>query len=263
MTSDQQHVLAAWFEAFVRSLRDGNSKHNALIDLKLTHSHHVAGDARDIAAESGWPKDDIRAAEVLGLLHDCGRFRQIVEFRTFEDRRSFDHGDAGARLLEETVMPGDLSPRNREALIEGVRWHNKRTIPDTVPLVTLPFIRLIRDADKLDIFRVIGTVVEERSFDKHPEVTLTVDIDGPPGQDALNDIGRRETVAYDHVHSLADFALTQLSWMYDIQFAGTYRRIFSRGHFERILSPLPDTPTIARIIAEVREYVDHRLAASE
>lgn len=263
MTSDQQQVLAAWFEAFVKSLRDGNPKHNALIDLKLTHSHHVSDDARDIAAESDWPEDNIRTAEALGLLHDCGRFRQIVEFRTFEDRRSFDHGEAGARLLGKTGMPDNLTPHDRDALIEGVRWHNKRTIPDTVSPAILPFISLIRDADKLDILRVIGTVVENRSFDEHPEITLTVDIDGPPGQDALDDIGRRETVAYDHVHSLADFALTELSWMYDIRFAGTYRRIFSRGHFERILSPLPDTPEIACIVADVQKHVEHRLAFPE
>ena len=43
-------------------------------------------------------KEDIKLAELIGLLHDIGRFEQLKRFNTFVDKKSINHGEFGGEI---------------------------------------------------------------------------------------------------------------------------------------------------------------------
>lgn len=76
---------------------------NDMIKNKYDHSFRVMKRAEEIAISLNLNEEDIHIASLAGLLHDIGRFNQVKYYDTFEDKKSFDHGDEGYRVLETEI----------------------------------------------------------------------------------------------------------------------------------------------------------------
>ena len=136
------------------------------VRLKIDHTYRVAEIAERIARSIGADGD---FAWYLGLLHDIGRFEQVTKYKTFRDADSVDHAEFGADLLfgpddlirkfpvpEVKVDHGTLRPEETLKIAEtAIRMHNKLTVPEELDAVTKMYCHILRDADKVDIFRVI------------------------------------------------------------------------------------------------------------
>ena len=85
------------FDEYVKNYNPENGK----IRLKISHIKRVASISKDIATELGLSKEDIQLAELIGLLHDIGRFEQVRIYNTFVDKNSINHGQLGAKILFE------------------------------------------------------------------------------------------------------------------------------------------------------------------
>lgn len=154
---DRQRVQAAFLE-----YTSHYNAENPKIRLKIDHTFRVAALAERIADTLGADRD---FAWLMGMLHDVGRFEQVKRYNTFVDSVSVDHGAFGAELLfGEGLLNrfGTFRPET-EALLELViRNHNQFRIQPGLTEEELLYCRILRDADKIDIFRVnCETPVEE------------------------------------------------------------------------------------------------------
>ncbi len=61
---------------------------NSRIQIKANHIYRVAENSKKIAQNIGLKEEDVKLAELIGLLHDIGRFEQIKKYNTFADRMS-------------------------------------------------------------------------------------------------------------------------------------------------------------------------------
>ncbi|MBO4336715.1 MAG: HD domain-containing protein [Lachnospiraceae bacterium] len=149
------------------------------ISLKIDHTYRVAENAEIIAQDLGLDEDGIFLAFAMGMLHDFGRFEQVKKYGTFIDRKSVDHAELGADLLFHEGYIGDFfDPQELDAdtafMIEKViRLHNKLTVPDDLTENETLFCNIIRDADKIDIFRVLSEI--EYKDGKENEIKLSSD----------------------------------------------------------------------------------------
>mgnify|MGYP003178858069 CR=1 FL=1 len=90
------------------------------IRLKITHTYGVVEYSRKIALRLGLPEEDVELAQIIGLLHDIGRFEQIKRFDSFEPA-TMDHAEFGVRILFEEGMirrfldKGGLGPDHRNS----------------------------------------------------------------------------------------------------------------------------------------------------
>ena len=68
------------------------------IDMKYNHTLRVVACANRITANV--EDSNIKRLSLIGaLLHDISRFKQWTEYKTFDDNKSFDHGDEGGKIL--------------------------------------------------------------------------------------------------------------------------------------------------------------------
>ncbi len=217
MTVQQLAAVTGWFHRYVDEFRPEDSRLRSMGDLKRTHSGNVAAISRELAVELGWDDDTVNTAEAAGILHDVGRFRQIVEHGTFTDHESIDHGELGRRILGESCEPlRTLDERERTAILESVRCHNNRLLPDDIPQDILPLVRLNRDADKLDIFRILRESAACDDIKRQYQKAGGLAADDVVSPEAVADIVERKPIAYQHINSLTDFRLAELSWVFDI-----------------------------------------------
>ena len=74
---------------------------NPRIKLKADHIFRVADVSKKIATELNLTKEEIDLAELIGLLHDIGRFEQLRIYDTFKDSESVNHAEMGIKVLKE------------------------------------------------------------------------------------------------------------------------------------------------------------------
>lgn len=147
---DRKKIICT-FENYVSNynLNDPN------IYLKYKHTGKVAENCERIAKSLNLSEQDIDLAWEIGMLHDIGRFEQLRRFDTFIDTESIDHAEFGGDLLfkEGLIQQFDDEKENYELLEKAIRLHSLYRLPDNLSERELLFCQVIRDADKIDIYR--------------------------------------------------------------------------------------------------------------
>ena len=259
MNNEQLKTCTVWFSEYSASFSMPVREDQRNIATKQEHTHRVCLNAVEIAADLGLTAQETLLAETAALFHDIGRFPQYQQYRTFDDAISVNHAALGARVLIENHVLRDLPKREQDMIVHVVALHNVFTLPDTLDDETLLFARLIRDADKLDILRVVIDYLQQDAGHRADAVALGLP-DLPEYSPAvLAALFRREMASKDELRTLNDFKLLQLAWIYDLNFMRSLRMIRERDYIRAIASTLPENDEISRAIGTVRDYVDARL----
>ncbi len=261
MVSNDMHELENRFHEYVGTFRAHGGELHPMLQLKYDHSLRVAREARDIAADLGWQASEIQMAELIGLFHDVGRFSQYQEFRTYFDPHSVDHAHRGFEVLSSSGWLVGLPQKESRLILESVRLHNRHHLPDDLTESVLRFVNLVRDADKLDIFRVLNDAIEQEALKDNPGIIWNLPRDIPPSPVMLEDLRRHRQANYEHVKSQADFCLLQLCWIYDLNYAPTRKKVAERGFVDRIARTIPGGNALADDIAHLKRYLQNAAAA--
>ncbi|MCF7854651.1 MAG: HD domain-containing protein [Candidatus Pacebacteria bacterium] len=246
------------FERFLDTFRTDGKKLPPLLQLKADHSYCVAQEARAIGKDLHWPEPEQNTAEALGLLHDCGRFPQFADSGTFSDSDSVDHGELGWLTVRQTELLKSITQSERSAILNGIRYHNRRHIPASIAPCDLPWVRLIRDADKLDIFRVVLEGLELNGFKDLPTMLPNISLDRSPSPTIIRDIQRHNSGAMHNIKSLGDFLLMQMSWIYDINYAPTVQAIIDRRILTRLARHIDSNAESKKLIDDIRRTADEQ-----
>lgn len=245
----RREVLArneAWMREYMKSYYNEDEEIQRAMLVKEAHTARVQKIARELAIHLGLSEEDVALAEMIGLLHDVGRFRQFTVYRTFKDHLSEDHAAAGLKLMEDKRLLDGLLPWEQSLVRFAVLRHNKKAIGSAPDACHLGYAKLIRDADKLDIYHVLEPFL--------------------PSEDgsgvSLNFIEKFvEGVQCDYtmVGTEDDKKLVRLMWAYDIYFAWTLQRLQERGYLEKLIRCLPKGEKVERGVARLRGYVQDKL----
>jgi hypothetical protein len=263
MRADELNEIAKWFEAYAQTFARNNGGLHPLLQLKVDHSRRVARDAEDLVQDLDWLSSDVNAAKALGLLHDVGRFPQFAEYQTFSDAVSVDHGQYGQAIAANASVLSSLAPAERNRILDGIRHHNAKSIPVDLTPSSLPFLKLIRDADKLDIFLVVLDAVETDGFRDLPVMLPNVTLDRSCSSEIIQDIKNHRCCSLDNVKSLGDFLVMQLSWVFDLNYRPAFQRFSHRRIMSRIFRQLPEDAYTKHIGTMVEEFVADHLKNSK
>lgn len=249
-----------WFIDYTKPFIEADRDPMEPVRLKVEHSLAVMGEMRTLARALTLSPEQVETAAILGVLHDAGRFIQLKDFGTWVDSASMDHGDAGKLLLEKTNLLHALPSGVRENILTAVSQHNKAVIPDGLAPEALFWTKLIRDADKLDIFERIIEAYRTKRY--RQDSTVTLGTKDTPGfsEDVLQLVMQREVVPYRILTNLNDFRILQMGWMYDLNFLPAIRIAKERNVLRRLRSYISsDDPRIDGLVNEIQEYMDHCL----
>ncbi len=228
------------------------------IRLKEEHSLRVCKEILQLGKSLDLNKNALRLAETIALFHDIGRFEQFRTYGTFNDKVSENHATLGLKVLEETNVLSRLTKTQRSIACKAIGYHNVRKLPDPADENPdcLLYSKLLRDADKLDIWRVVTTYYAQRH--KHRNPALELELPDTPEyslcfvEDILNN---RISNSHD-LKTYNDLKLLQLGWIFDINFTRTFHHIQQRQIIEKIITTLPDTEDIRKIQNHLKEYLE-------
>lgn len=213
-------------EAAVETAGDENIRHN--LELKRLHTFKVREAALAVAEAEGFSGDEKICASYAALAHDFGRFEQFRRYRTFYDGGSVNHAELGVSIMRRLGVPSGIPEDFREMIYRIVLRHNQRKLE----AIDDPFERrlsmLIRDADKIDILRVLSA--EYRYCRDNRKAAYELKNEPVISPEVRKYVESGSAVPYSELRTVPDFVINVVGWINDLNFSGS-RRLFREGDF--------------------------------
>jgi putative nucleotidyltransferase with HDIG domain len=260
MEQEQLKKFSAWFDDYVAGFYGDDKFVNANLELKEQHSQRVCQEMLYLADQVKLTDNQKRIAEAIALFHDIGRFEQFTNHRTYNDFRSVDHCLLGLEVLREAGVLDGVVREEREFIERAIEYHGRKDLPGDLDGLCLLFSKLIRDADKLDVFYVVIQYYKQYRDDPS-NFLLELEFPDKPtySPEVVGAVQRGELIDYSRLQTLNDMKLLQLGWVYDINFTATLKRIRHRRFLETLLELLPQTRDIEKVKEKIFAYVDFRI----
>lgn len=125
-----------------------------IINLKVAHTKRVMKNCLHLAKSLKLSEEDTNLAVLIGLLHDIGRFEQAKIYNTFIDSRSINHAMFSSKqLFSNGLIRNFIEDDRYDSIIQvAIENHNKFEIDKSVTGKALEMSKIVRDADKIDIY---------------------------------------------------------------------------------------------------------------
>lgn len=233
-----QHLL--WFEDYAaRKISDAQTDSGPLL-IKLEHTRNVLANARQIARAENFDNDLVKATELAALYHDLSRFEQYLRYNTFKDKDSRNHGAWSVKLLKTEARLASETREIRLIVQTAVGMHNRLAVPASISGAALLACNAVRDADKLDIVRVMDQhLASAKPY--NPTIVLSLpdrpDLFGPA---VLAAAMSGKSASYADLRSVNDFRVLLGSWFFGMNFASSRSLFVASGHAANILKALPE-----------------------
>ncbi len=260
MTGTDGEHFRQWVREYIATFYTDDDYVNMNVRLKEDHTRRVCENIVAIGNDLDLDPHALLLAEVTALFHDIGRFEQFRRYRTFNDARSENHALLALRVLEEHDLLRRLPPAEREIVSRSVRYHNVRAISGDESASVLFHARLLRDADKLDVYYTVITYY--RQYKEDPGgFKLELELPDEPGYTdiVIENILNEQQTDYQKLKTLNDMKLLQLGWVYDVNFTATLKRISKCGYLKMLIDLLPQTEDIEKVSEKILTYVDRRI----
>lgn len=249
--------LTRWFDDYTHAFNCGLPELNDAVLFKQEHTRRVCCDMDSLCKSISLENPLLFSAKITALFHDVGRFQQYKDYGTFQDRKSVNHSQLGLKIIDENHLFDDLPPDLSQKIRTAILYHNTKAIPDNLAKDQDLLCRLIRDADKLDIYSIVASHYNNTS---HPrkEIFETGLPDSPTiSPQVCSAVANGSTVDFSMIRCLNDFKLIQVGWVYDLNFTRSFQLLKERGHFELITAQLPTFPEVVQAIERARRHVEN------
>ena len=194
------------------------------IYLKYEHTFEVVKISEQIARKLNLNQQEIDLAKTIAYLHDIGRFEQVAKTNTFQDS-VMDHADNGVDLLfnRNLIERFNIDKKYYQVIEKAIRNHNKLEIIDNLEKDEEVFVKLIRDADKVDIYRVRVKYLDNNFLEV-------------PSQINLDDFFHHKCINLKNRKNKSDSLLCVMAFIYDLNYQETIEVLKDIGYYEKFFN---------------------------
>lgn len=216
------------FKEYIQNYDINNPK----VKLKIAHIERTANIARKTAESLNLEKEDIELAELIGLLHDIGRFEQIKRYNTFVDHLSENHAELGVNILfKENLIRKFIEDDKYDRIIElAIINHNKdkNDITKNTTEKEDLHIKLIRDSDKTDIIYLLTFEDKKAAWEKE-------DLSGEVfTEEIYREFIEDKTIFYPNMQTYADRLIGHFAFAYDFNYQYGLKIIYNNKYYTKI-----------------------------
>ena len=229
------------------------------VKRKQLHSLRVMENAKQIATNLKLSEEQTQIATLIGLLHDTGRFKQYTEIGLGDNIEGFDHGDYGAKVLfEDGMIRKFIEPSKYDEIIrKAIINHNKFAIEEGLTEEELLFAKLIRDADRTDIFYILITGEEKTIWET----------DNMNNEIVTNEIYREfiedKHIKFKNMETSGDILVGHFAYIYGLYFKPALKIFKDKKYVDQLYNRFSftnkDTAEKFKVIYEkAKQYIEEK-----
>lgn len=177
----------------------------------------------------------------------CQEERKIKEFLVNNDATTVD---------DKQIIKNNEHHNKDTGLLEmAIRQHNKYRVKEDLTERQRMFCDILRDADKVDIFKVNADIPMEIIYD----VTTEELKNGIITKEVLESFYKKETVLKSVRRSAVDHIVGHISLLFELVYKESYRQAKEQGYVYKLLDFKSDVPEVNAEFGDMRKYVDEFL----
>ena len=224
---DKRHVTDV-FNEYVKAYDAENPK----VALKISHTGRVAAISQDIAESLKLSKAEADFAWLAGMLHDIGRFEQLRRYNTFADAKSVDHASLGCEILfDDGLIRRFTEDDSLDSLLRTVIGNHSVYILPELDDTEKMYAQILRDADKIDIFRVqidtpMAEIYDVSEYDlTHSSVTEAV----------MDSFFEKHATKRSLKQSPVDYVVGHISLAFELVYPRSRQIAVEQGYLEKLM----------------------------
>ena len=208
------------------------------IQFKITHSKGVAAICSNISLFVFLLPRHQLMAKACGIFHDIARFEQLKHFSTFDDSKSFDHGEKAVEILKTENYLSFFDIAEQKAILNAIKQHNKKVPPIGNDELELALAKTLRDADKIDTLTSIAEYYESSEVGNKKALELDLPDIPEVSEKVVDSLRNAQMVDYRDIRTLDDFKLLKISWIYDINYPISFAMLIESQVINRIFNSM-------------------------
>lgn len=208
------------------------------IRLKIVHTYGVVKASEFISNGLGLSAPDLNLARHIALLHDIGRFKQLQLYHSFDDS-VISHVELSLKILfEEHYIEQFLPERDFDSIIyTAIKNHGLFKMDPDLTGKELLHSQIIRDADKLDNFRVKEQDSVEAMLDLTADELGQEPVSDPIYRSFLNQTPILNSDRKTHM----DMWVSYLGYIFDLNFPVSLRYLSENHYIDRLVDRITYT----------------------
>lgn len=240
---------------------DQYDRNDDKISLKIAHTYGVVSASGYLAKDLDLDGENTELALLIALLHDIGRFEQLRLYNSFDDS-IISHAQCsldilfGQRLIEQFL---DVRTYD-EIIYDAIKNHGQYRMDGSLAGSSLLHSQIIRDADKMDNYRVKDVSSMETMLDVTEEELGREEITNRIFESFMNHIPIVNSDRLTHM----DMWVSYLGYIYDFNFPSGLKYLMEHDYIRRLVKRVPySNPETARrmelILQTAMDYIKSRL----
>jgi hypothetical protein len=257
ITSDTIQAFRTDYKKYTSHFLTDTYRKDSAVLRNFLHTEKVVENILILANSLELSESERYSAEAVALFHDIGRFWILLQDQ--QDFKNMDHAEASIEYLKSNFTFNSLDEQSRNMILEVILNHHTPEITKKDNTVTLFFSRLLRDADKLDIWRLTvdsltdkakrSNLANEYGLVEKPFVTASFCqniVDGG--------VAKKEDIV-----TFSDYLVFQMSWVFDLNFRKSFQILNKMQYMRHIYDALPKHDMVFEIYRKIKIHIENQI----
>ncbi len=258
MTRQDFETVKQSYQSYMARYSDARGSVAGAIHVKLVHIEQVVHEMKLLVEALYLDEFDTFIALSIAQLHDIARPEQLVKYGTMKDADSENHALMAVRIIKEEEILGHLERDEQELILTAVANHNRYAVEDGLDERTLLFCKLIRDADKLDIWRVFIELDSQPESSEAATAFFGLEERDEVTPSVWQAIMEGHIADYRELQTRCDFRLLVMGWVFDLNFQHSLNRVVQQGFLDTMKSRIPLTPNVENALKRIETFINER-----
>jgi len=250
-------ALRKAFEDYIIPFKYTPYNTDPTIEKTILHTKRVVENILILADSLELSDNEKHVAEIAAQFHDVGRFWLLLPENS--ESKITDHAEASIEYLKTSPVFGELDEATQNIVIQVIKNHNKPELPKKDGEAILFYVKLLRDADKLDAWRSTSEYITRKGAKPNMAIELALS-DKPVVTAALS-----KTIIEGGIPNRADiltfndFLIFQMSWIFDLHFKKSFQILNQKQYIRHLYDSLPKNDGVIEIYRMIRIHVENQI----
>ena len=220
------------------------------INRKFYHSYRVMDFCMLLAKYNNFNDEDTNIAMLVGLLHDYSRFEQWTKYKTYSDIKSIDHGDLAVKRLfnDNEIIDYCTNKEYYDEIYDAIKYHNKYDYPETLSKHNKLLCKIVRDADKLDIFYLLGI---NKDLINEDYCLISDKI--------REDFYNNKLIKHTDINNESDDVILKLAMVFDLNFKYSFEYLNKYKLIDKIYENIKNKNKFKPYFEYINKYIEERI----
>jgi len=226
------------------------------IEITILHIERVVENILILANSLDLSENEKHVAEIAARFHDIGRLWLMLPENS--DSKITDHAEASIEYLKTSPIFSQLDETTQNIVILVIKYHNKPELPKKEGEAVLFYIKLLRDADKLDTWRSTSEYITHKGVKPNMVIGMTLSEKPVVTASLCKTIIEGGIPNKDDILTFNDFLLFQMSWIFDLNFKKSFQILNQKQYMRHLYDSLPKNDNVIEIYRMIRIHIENQ-----